>query len=589
VTTAAAGAEPDLRFHERMRGWISLDAPGYNTALLAGRREGNSCALDLTVEIDDLDRFLHGSQYPGRLSGFVECPRLGGRLEVEDGTFDLFVRAPDARRRRMIYRLFTRDSDQRELTVSGFKLVEDDPNNDAWGDTSRLLVRVLAGHVPHWSEEDADPRTLATGVLFITPLRFLSSVLSMRGGRGRRLSAPARFQAAFVGGLLRVYGGRALPRAQFDFPAVRPGTTQFQGQAPGRWHELPGRPALERRILAFDAGDGCEINLHHIRARHDKPHRGPVLLVTGLAMRANSFYDTPSWPSLVDALVRDGYDVWVENWRTSIDLPAQDYTLDRAAVYDHPAAIRKIREETACERLDAVAHCMGSASLTMSVLAGLVPELRSVVSSAVSLHIDLDDRSRRRLRTLMPLTALMLRGADPQWAVRAPSPAAAGLARWARFVRRDYANPLTAATTYIYGGQPEALWQRDNLDARTLEWLAREFGYAPFSVFKQIRRCSDAGHLVPVEELPELRRDLVSACPPDGTRFTFLAGAENRFFLPSGQRKTYEHFNELQPGRHAFSELKGCSHVDALVGRRAPTHVFPRIRAALSEQGDGGS
>jgi hypothetical protein len=50
---------PELRFHERMRGWISFDDHGYNGALLAGRREGNTCALDLTVEIDDLDQFLY--------------------------------------------------------------------------------------------------------------------------------------------------------------------------------------------------------------------------------------------------------------------------------------------------------------------------------------------------------------------------------------------------------------------------------------------------------------------------------------------------------------------------------------------------
>jgi hypothetical protein len=210
-----------------------------------------------------------------------------------------------------------------------------------------------------------------------------------------------------------------------------------------------------------------------------------------------------------------------------------------------------------------------------------------VVSSAVSLHIELNDLSQRRFRTLLPLAGLMLHGVDPQWAVRAPSPVAAGFARWARFSRRDYKNPLSAATTYIYGGLPDALWHRDNLNFDTLEWLGREFGYAPLSFFKQMRRCSDAGHLVPVEALPGLQLDLASASPPDGTRFTFLAGAENRFFLPSGQRRTYEHFNALQPGRHAFAELAGCGHVDSIVGRRAPAEVFPRILQALNEQADG--
>jgi hypothetical protein len=226
---------------------------------------------------------------------------------------------------------------------------------------------------------------------------------------------------------------------------------------------------------------------------------------------------------------------------------------------------------------------MGSASLTMAVLAGLVPELQTVVACAVSLHIDLNEPSRRRLKTLMPATALVLRGTDPQWAARAPSVAAAGLARWARLGARSYANPVTAATTYFYGGLPEALWRRGNLDEPTFAWLTREFGYAPFSFFKQIRRCSDAGHLVPVDGLPELPRDLLAAQPPQGTRFMLLTGAQNQFFLPGGQRRTYEHFEAMQPGRHKFLELEGYSHIDLLVGRQAAHDVFPRILSALND------
>jgi hypothetical protein len=582
----ASATVPELRFREYMRGPVSFDARDYNTAVVDGRRRRSFCSVDITIAIDDLDRFLYGPQTPARIEGSARCSRLGGRLDVEEGTFNAFVRAPDARRRRVLYRLFMRDSDARPLTLSGFKLIEDDPNHDPWQDCSRLLVRVLAGHVSHASEQDDDPRTVATGVLRIRPLRFVQTLLSMRGAPGRRLSAPARYGAAFAANLLTVYGGRALPETQFDFPTVRPGRTHLQGRAAGRWHELPGRPALERRILPFDAGDGCEINLHHVRACDRRPTRGPVLLMGGLAMRANSFYDTPSRPSLVDALVASGHDVWVENWRTSIDLPARDYTLDRAAVYDHPASVRRVREETGCERLDAVAHCMGSASLTMSVLAGLVPELRRVVSSAVSLHVDLDERSRRRLRWLVPPMSRFMRGFDPQWAARAPSGVARGLAGWARFVRRDYANPITAATTYFYGGAPEALWQRNNLDGETLEWLAREFGYAPLSFFRQIAHSAEEGHLVPVEGLPELEGDLLAASPPQRTSFTFLAGVDNRFFLPSGQRRTWEHFEAMQPNAHVLRELEGFSHVDLLVGRDAHRRVFPHILDALNGGGD---
>jgi hypothetical protein len=581
--------EPDLRFRERMSGWMSFGVRDYNSALIAGRRADNRCSATVVVEIDDLDAFARAPLRRARLAGTVNCPQLGGRLEAEKGEFTLFAPAPDARRRRVLYRLYARDSEDRPLTFSGFKLVEDDPNHDVWRDTSRLLTRILAGHVGQDAELDDDPRVVGTGILRLTPLGLARCLLTMRGRPGMRARAPFRYQRDFVRALLEVYGGRALPSTQHDFPAVRVGATPLHGRPPRQWHPLPGHAGLWRRILPFQAGDGRELNLHNIRGP-DKPTREPVLLVCGLAMRANSFYDAPSRPTLVDALVHEGHDVWVENWRTSIDLPAEDYTLDAAAVYDHPAAIRTIRSETCADGLSAVAHCMGSSSLAMSVVAGLADELHTVVSSAVSLHIKLDPRSQHRLATLLPVSSLLLRmrGADPQWAARAPSVKAASLARLAQLAIRNYPNPLNAAATFIYGSRADGMWQLDQLDSETLDWLGREFGYSPFTFFEQIRESAKKGHVVPVDGLPQLPSDLAERLPPEHTHFTFLAGKRNQFFLPGGQEETYRAFNRRQEGRHCWVPLEGYSHLDVLIGRRWHRDVFPCIRDALRRGANGG-
>ena len=575
---------PDLRFTERMHGWVSFDVRDYNSGLVAGRRANNSCSAKFDVEIDDLDVFERGPLSRARLIGTVTCPQLGGCLEGEDGEFTLFAPAPDRRRRRVLYRLFARDPDGRPLTVSGFKLVEDDPNHDVWRDTTRLLTRILAGHVPQSSETDDDPRVLATGILRITPLGLARCIALMRGRRGMLVRAPIRYQLHFARQLREVYWGRALRSSQFDFPRVTVGA-----RPSAEWRELPGHAGLKRRIIPFEADDGRELNLHHIRGRA-KPTRGPVLLVCGLAMRANSFYDAPSRPTVVDALVDEGYDVWIENWRTSIDLPAEDYTLDGAAVYDHPAAIRTIRDATGVDRMSAIAHCMGSASLSMSVVAGLAKELRTVISSAVSLDIDLDSRSRRRLATLLPFSTrvLRMRGADPQWAARAPTVKAASLAWLARMSIRTYGNPLNRAATFIYGSRADGMWQLDQLDTETLDWLGREFGYSPFTFFKQIRRSARERHLVPVEGLPQLPADVAKRVAPDGVQFTFIAGLRNQFFLPTGQRRTYVRFREAQPELHRWVPLPGYSHLDVLVGRNWYRDVFPHIRKALERGANGG-
>ncbi|WP_264026434.1 hypothetical protein, partial [Mycolicibacterium insubricum] len=41
-------------------------------------------------------------------------------------------------------------------------------------------------------------------------------------------------------------------------------------------------------------------------------------------------------------LLADGWEVWLENWRASIDVPRNRWNLDQAAAYDHPQAVRTI-------------------------------------------------------------------------------------------------------------------------------------------------------------------------------------------------------------------------------------------------------
>jgi hypothetical protein len=579
---------PDLRFKERMDGWVAFGACDYNIGFVDGRRAGTRCTVKLGIEIDDLDRFIADPEYSARLSGRVRCPQLGGDFEGGEGTFNLFALAPDSQHRRALYRLYVTDGDGRPLTLSAFKLVERGVSRhpwltgSIWFETSRLLTRLLAGHVSAESEQEDDPRTLATGVLLVSVPGFLKTMLSVRGDGG----AVARFDREFFRRLWVTHAGRPLPASQFAYPARlrRP-----QDGAPDEteWHPPPERPDLERCIVRFDAGDGCEINLHRLRLadpeeRDGVEPRGPVLLISGLAMRAESFYTSPGRPTLADALLRKGYDVWVENWRTSPDLPAQDYTLDRVALYDHPAAIRKVLETTHAQHLDAVAHCMGSASLTMSVLAGKTPsELRRVVSSAVSYDIDLAPRSKLRLRWQLPAVSRFVAGTDPQWAARAPSLTASLVSRLGRLPRPFYPNPLVAAATSIYGGQADAMWTPDNLDADTLAWTAREFGYAPFTFFRQMRSSARAKHLVRCEDLPGWPRTLEDGPPPGAPAFTFIAGERNKFFLPTAQRRTFESFDAKQPGVHHFREFPGYSHYDVLIGRTAAKDVFDYIINAL--------
>jgi poly(3-hydroxyalkanoate) synthetase len=113
--------------------------------------------------------------------------------------------------------------------------------------------------------------------------------------------------------------------------------------------------------------------------------KGPVLLVHGAGVRANIF-SPPVETTFVQFLLAHGYDVWLENWRASIDFAPNLWSLDQAALYDHPAAVNTVLSITGAATLKAVIHCQGSTSFMMSAVAGLVPQVTTIVSNAVSLH-----------------------------------------------------------------------------------------------------------------------------------------------------------------------------------------------------------
>lgn len=566
-------------FGERMSGWISFDELSYNQALVAGRRRGNSCMQQLTITIDDIERFVDDPSHRARAEGVVWCDHLGGELRAERGWFNLFVTHGSTLRRRMLYRLFLRDGDGRALTLSGFKDVEHGPNLDGWGDTSRLLIRILSGH--HEDEPEGEEATVATGILHIGKLGFARMLASMHRSAGvGGLSSVARFDRFFVRTLSELYGHRSGVVSDADWPSPSELDLRWQGHRPGEWHELAGRAGMQRRIIGFQAGDGRFGTLHQIRGAR-APWRGPVLLAHGCSVRANMFYGAPTEQTLAGALIDAGYDVWAENWRGSIDLPPSMWTLDEAAVYDHPAAVEAILRETGCDTLKAVVHCQGSTSFTMAAVAGLLPQVTDIVSNAVSLHVSLTPISKLRLRTMLPAASLVVRGVDPQWTARAPAAINRALARASTFGRRGCGNDICRSANFFYGVGREVLWHHSNLDHDTHEWGSREWGFCPVSFFKQMGRCASAGHLVPAGGVLGLPESLIDGEPQTDARFTFIAGRDNTCFLAASQERTFAYFDALAPGRHRLHVLPGYTHLDVFLGREAHRNVFPLIVEAL--------
>lgn len=608
-------AEPvGVTWSETFTGWLAFGRADFNQSMLP--QHGERVTAGLTVVIADLARFL-AAQADGGIrdaealpaavtDGYLHCDAFGGELIVRRGTFQAFVPAGQAEPRdalhlRMRYELELQGPAGRAYVLEGFKLVENDPGYDSWSDTTTLFIRIRD-----------EQQQVAAGVLHISPAAFMRELATFRGigpTRGARLRAVARYQQYFAMCMMRTYAGPPVSGSRPSFPVNRPEPPWQAAPAPAFQPLLDTR--LSRAIVEFAVPDlSFRLNLHRLRLRDAQgavvaPTLGPVLLVPGSGVRPEMYYGQPVGPSCAEYLLGLGYDVWVETWRASIDLPPNDYTLDHAAMHDHPRAVQKILEvcdaETAADAerggptaepvaLKAVVHCQGSISFMMAAVAGWIdPRVTQIVSSAVSLFIDVTESTWIKQRLAMPLVAGMFTGLDAQWGIRPTTPQAALFAAGAKRMERPCGNPTCQVANFMYGSGWDVLFRHvdDNGDPWVVdavhEWSGREVGYTPLSLIAQVAESSRHGYIVPSPAPPPGTPPAYLATPPKTrAQITFIAGDHNNMFRWQGQHRAAQFFDESAgPGQADFVALPGFGHLDTFWARDAPAVSFPVIRAGL--------
>jgi hypothetical protein len=290
--------------------------------------------------------------------------------------------------------------------------------------------------------------------------------------------------------------------------------------------------------------------------------------------RANLFR-APVERTLVDDLIARGHDVWLENWRASIDLRPNLWTLDQAALFDHPCAVKKVVAETGWPQIKAVIHCQGSTSFMMSAVAGLVPEVSVIVSNAVSLHPVVPTFSRFKITKFVPVLKRLTSYLNPQWGLHAPTMIAKAVASLVWLTHHECHNPVCKGVSFTYGTGFPALWSHQNLNDETHEWIKQEFAQVPISFFEQMGRCIEKGHLVAVEGRPELPADFVAREPSTNARLAFFAGIDNHCFLAESQQRTFDFFDSWHKGFHSLHMLPHYGHLDVFFGKNAARDVFP--------------
>lgn len=330
--------------------------------------------------------------------------------------------------------------------------------------------------------------------------------------------------------------------------------------------------------IEFDAHDGVKCNLKHLIS--SKVSKCPVLLVHGAGVRANIF-NPPSSNNIVSMLAEEGYDVWLENWRGSIDLEPNFWNLDQVALNDHPAAVKKIVEISGSSEIKAIIHCQGSTSFMISAVLGLVPEVKTIISNAVSLHPVVPKYAKVKLNYYLPFVKLLFPYLNPAWGLMAPDLKSKILRLIVSASHREKDTLVGKFVSFTYGAGWPALWLLENLDEKTMNWIQHEFAAVPLTFFDQIKTCVNRGVLVPVDS--QSTDTYLDSKPKTDARIVLFGGEKNLCFHPDSQRNTYDYLNNINPGFHKLYILDKYSHLDVFLGKNAHRDIFPIMINELNQ------
>jgi cholesterol oxidase len=417
---------------------------------------------------------------------------------------------------------------------------------------------------------------------------------------------------------LVLYFGRVL--AGTHFPNFR--APNYSAQAP--LHRLP-RPFVKGEsdfssleieqhrfsipTRARDSIGHVDLVLTRLRTPQANADPTPILMLHGFGASGSLYTHRKIKVPMAAYLAQtQGRDVWVGEFRTSVALESSfaQWTMDDVAQEDVPALVREVLRLTNHAQLDIMAHCIGSAMFCMAALSGRLAGLvrRAVlmqVGPVVHLprtnrlrgylghrarqwlgqdvvHATMDDRSTEtdqlldRVLGSYPYLSGRLPG---NWQDRTLEPMRMG---WTLRSNQRRLNVLRSAGTF---GQ---LFQWKNMDdPALLDALPDLLGHCNLTTYQQTvyyafarRLTNQAGEDAYVTDANVLRN---MAFP-----VLFVQGDLNDTFDRRGTLDSARLLKRVHGPAHPVyrTTIPGYGHLDCVVGKDAPTLVYPRIGEFLA-------
>jgi len=248
--------------------------------------------------------------------------------------------------------------------------------------------------------------------------------------------------------------------------------------------------------------------------------------------------------------------------------------------------VRRVRETIGPEpRLHVICHCVGSITFLMSLFAGVVDGICSVVSNSVSLTPHVPDWSLFKLRVAPFMMNWILRfpNLNPRWGyLPGPGiPQGKILSRLVDLFHPECDERACHMISFMWGAGRPAAYEHDNLMPVTHRRLGDLFGAVNINYYLHLREMAERGVAVKMHpddpRYSRLPNNYLDRAAEVDTPVLFVTGDRNHVFKNSNVI-TYETLKKCQPvDRNELRILPGYGHQDPFMGRNNHVDVFPHL------------
>jgi pimeloyl-ACP methyl ester carboxylesterase len=195
------GGELGITFRETMAGGFALDEADPAAGDEKGKRAGTILAMQATISIQDLDRFIDDPDHVGQLNGTIDYPPFGENIPSKGGVFNLFSPTDNPQLKLMVYEMAFEQGGQ-DYYLAGKKEVKNDPIFDLWKATTTLFTQLHRG-------SDKSGPVIGAGILTLGAADLVKMISTMRAlnaaSTTKAANAVMKFGSFFLGELWNTY------------------------------------------------------------------------------------------------------------------------------------------------------------------------------------------------------------------------------------------------------------------------------------------------------------------------------------------------------------------------------------------------